>query len=363
MSRGFASFLLAACVAPAAAAAQAVGGGSGTFYISTYAGGVYVMPESTLAVAHRIPFDAGLPVGLNLSYDRQRLYVRDARFERVRVYDLATRAQVDSFQLSSGATTVRMFGMGIDPAQRFAVMVIKTTTRKPDRFEIGKATLVRYDLRTHAVTDTIPWPDQQEREGAGFQFAPDGKYMYLFGDDILVYETDKFTVVDRWQLSQPLQDGTGRFNFGFPSSFYEEPGYYTGLFRMTDPVQNRRLMGVARVNLGAKSVEFYALGPDEGVGFSLAPDRTKAYGLKQQIGTYEFWTFDLERRRVASRVPFPGRPRMQLIPSTNGRLLYLMGAGSTIDVYQAATLRHLRTVTLDGDMIGVVLVPPNTPAR
>ena len=49
---------------------------------------------------------------------------------------------------------------------------------------------------------------------------------------------------------------------------------------------------------------------------------------------------------------------MRLLTSTNGRLLYILGAGSTIDVYDAATLRYLRTVTLDSDMIDVVLVPP-----
>lgn len=348
-------------LAPALAAQRAESGGTGTFYLSTYAGSIYVIPESTMAVAHRLPFGGGQPLDITLSRDRKRLYASDARFERIRVFDLATRSVVDSIVLSAGPTRVRMQGYGVDPRQRFLVTLIKTTTKLPDRFEIGPPRLVRYDFARRAVVDTIPWPKGEEREFAGFQFSPDGQYLYLFGEDILVYETGRFTVVDRWLLSQPLQEGMGRFGFGFPESFYEEPGYYTGLFRTTDPVQNRRIMGVARVNLGAKAVDFYALGPDEPVGFTLAPDRKTAYGLKQLIGTYEFWTFDLEGRRVASRTPFRGRPRMQLLPSTNGRLLYVLGAGSTIDVYDAATLRPLRTVTLEADMIDVLLVPPGSP--
>ena len=346
--------LLAAILASPLAAQ---GGGNGTLYITTYSRATYVIPEATMTVAHRIPFDAGLPIGITLTTDRKRLYVEDAHFERIRVYDIATRALVDSFQLSTGASKVRIVGFGIDPKERFAIFLIKATTRKPDRFEIGKSTLVRYDLARHVVTDTIPWPKNQEREFAGFQFSPDGKYMYLFGDDILVYETEKFTVVDRWMLSQPLQEGMGRLGFGFPESLYEEPGFYTGLFRMTDPVQNRRIMGVARVNLQAKSVDFYALGPDEPVGFTLAPDRKKGYGLKQRVGAYEFWTFDLEGKRVENRISFKGRPRMQLMTSTNGKLLYIAGAGSTIDIHDAATFKFIRTVTLDSDMIDVLLVP------
>jgi DNA-binding beta-propeller fold protein YncE len=359
MSRvGAALALVLGTGAVTTAAAQRAAGGNGTFYFSTYAGAIYEMPEATMTVTHRIPFGGGMPDGLTLTKDRKRVYASDARFERIRVFDLATRSQVDSIVLSSGDTRVRMQNWGIDPLQRFVVLLLKTTRRLPDRYEIGPPRLVRYDLARRAVVDTIPWPKGEDREFAGFQFSPDGKYLYLFGEDILVYETSGFTVVDRWLLSQPIQEGMGRFGFGFPESLHEEPGYYTGLFRTTDPVQNRRIMGVARVNLGAKSVDFYSLGPDEPVGFTLAPDRKKAYGLKQTIGTYEFWTFDLEGRRVAARTPFAGRPRMALLTSTNGRLLYVYGAGSTIDVYDAASFRLLRTVTLDADMMSLILVPP-----
>ena len=68
-----------------------------------------------------------------------------------------------------------------------------------------------------------------------------------------------------------------------------------------------------------RSVDFYTLGPSEPVSFRLAPGRRRAYGLRQQVGNYEFWTYDLEGRRVAQRTQFRGRPRMGLTPSSNGR--------------------------------------------
>ena len=93
---------------------------------------------------------------------------------------------------------------------------------------------------------------------------------------------------------------------------------------MQDPVQNRRLMGVARINLAERDVDFYTLGPDQPLSsFSLAPGRSKAYAILRQIGHYEFWTFDLEERRVERREVIEGRPRMSLAVSTNGRLLYV----------------------------------------
>jgi hypothetical protein len=121
-------------------------------------------------------------------------------------------------------------------------------------------------------------------------------------------------------------------------------------------------MGVARVDLVKRSVDFYTLGPSEPVSFRLAPGRRRGYGLRQQVGNYEFWTFDLDGRRVSRRVQFAGRPRMGLTPSSNGRELYIHTAGPTIDVYDAETFKKLRTVTFDADMSGLIIIPPGSPA-
>jgi len=123
-------------------------------------------------------------------------------------------------------------------------------------------------------------------------------------------------------------------------------------------VQNRRIMGVARVNLAGKSVDFWPLGPFRPVSFSLAPDRKRAYGLLQDIGHYEFWTFDLEHHKLGSRMEFSGRPRMALRTSSNGKVLYIYQAGNTIDLYDAATYKYLRTITLDADTTTELIVAP-----
>jgi hypothetical protein len=238
-------------------------------------------------------------------------------------------------------------------------MVTTTYTKGLDRYVIGKPTLVRYDLTKRAITDTIPWPKGEEREGAQIIFAPNGDLMYFFTqDDVLIYDTNTLKQVDRWELSRTLfEEGLGRINFGFPTDIYEEPGFFTGLFRITDPVNRRRMMGVARMDLANRTVDFYTLGPDQSVGFRLAPGRKRAYGLRSEIGSYQFWTFDLETRRVVSKVEFIGRPRMGLVVGSNGSQLYITTAGPTIDRYDATTFRHLGTVDLGADMTSVILIP------
>jgi hypothetical protein len=116
-------------------------------------------------------------------------------------------------------------------------------------------------------------------------------------------------------------------------------------------------MGVARMDLVNRSVDYYTIGPSTGMNFRLAPGRKKAYGLHSEVGNYQFWTFDLETRRVVSKVEFRGRPRMGLVVSSNASQLYITTAGPTIDRYDSGTFRHLGTVDLGADMTNVILVP------
>jgi hypothetical protein len=335
-------------------------GGNGHMYIGTYAGSIQVFDEATEKMSAEIKLQTGIPRSLILSSDRKRFYVLDSTYEKVEIVDIATRSTVDTFTLSSGATKTRIRSMQVDPLQRFMVLLTRSATRKPDRWEISDVALQLYDLQQKKITRDIPWPGGEARENVNIRFSPDGKLLYFFGDDVLIVETENFTEVDTWQLSRPIEQGLGRLNFGAVDDVNDEPGFFTGLFTMQDPVQNRRVMGIGRVDLVGRSVEFHPIGPAEGVGFAMAPDRRRGYGLLQQIGRYEFWAFDLEQKRLLNRVEFAGRPRMALRVSSNGRLLYVFTAGATIDVYDASNYRHLRTIQMNADQTTNLYVLPRS---
>src|SRR5262245_58505763 len=346
---------------PAAAAGVA---GNGTLIIGSYPSQFWILDEATEKIVGSIPFKSGIPRRTSLSRDSKRFYTIEAGMEKMEIVDIPTRKTVDTFTLSEGNTKVRIRSFEPDPLQRFAMMVTASATKLTDRFEIGAPTLVQYDLKEHKIARTIPWPNGEERQNANIQFSPDGKLMYLFTDqDVLIYETNGFTQVDKWELSKPIEEGFGRLEMGSRDVFNDEPGFYTGIFNVSDPVQHRRMMGIARVNLAEKKVDFYTLGPSTGVSFAMAPNRKTAYGLFEEIGRFEFWKFDLEHRKFAGRVEFKGRPRMGLKTSSNGKVLYIYVAGNTIDLYDADTYQYLRTITLDGDMTTELFVFPSPPAQ
>ncbi len=336
--------------------------GNGTLIVGSYPSQFWIIDEATEKIVGTIPYKSGIPRRTAISRDRKRFYTVDATMEKVEILDIATRKTLDTFTLSAGNKKVRIRSLEPDPLHRFVVMLTASATKLVDRFEIGAPALQQYDLQEHKVVRTIPWPNGEERQNAQVVFSPDGKLMYLFSDqDVLIYETGTFAQVDKWELSKPAEDGFGRLEFGARDILNDEPGYYTSIFNVSDPVQHRRTMGIGRVNLTAKTVDLYTLGPSTPVSFSMAPGRKVAYGLFEEIGRYEFWKFDLEHHKLAGRTEFKGRPRMALKTSSNGKVLYIYQAGNTIDLYNAETYQYLRTITIDGDMTTDLFVLPTAP--
>lgn len=334
-------------------------GGDGILYIGTYAKSIAMVDEATGQSLGNIPLQTGIPRSLALSENRERFYVLDVSYENIEVVDIASRQTTAVHRLSQGGDQVRIWGVGLDPLERYMVLLVKTTRKSSDRYQVSGPTLLKYDLQARSVTDTIAWPGGQEREGVRMLFSADGETLYFFADDaILALETEGFTEVDRWEFGAALEDGLGRFNFGFPQQYWGDRDEMVGLFRTTDPVLGRTIMGIARVRLGERKVDFQPLGPSSGVSFTLAPGGRKAYGLQQEVGNWQFWTFDVENGRVESRGHFRGRPRMSLLPSTNGEILYIYNAGWTVDLYDAATYQFLRTINLEGDNTTTMYILP-----
>lgn len=350
--------VLTASLAGGAASQQAP---TATWYIPTYSHDILVWDEASERVIDRIQVEHFIPNNLVLSESRNRLYVQDATAEHVEVVDLATRRVVDSFTLSRGNVTVRIDGLTISPDERRALIVAKRYTKGRDRYTVEGPFLWEYDLRAKQVTDTLEWPDGRERDrGGGFRWSPDGETLYFFADDVLALDPDTYEEIDRWEISQPLEPGLGRPNMNLQSNTYDEPGVATGVFRMTEPLNNRSMLGIAEVRLAEREVDFYTLGTSEPLrGFTLAPGGARGYALYSEIGRYEFWEFDLEARRLVRRQPFDGRPRMGVQASADGQKLYIFVAGNTIDVHDIRTFERLRTIEFDEDMtLGRVVIVP-----
>jgi hypothetical protein len=366
-------FVLLAAAAVGAAApgpAPKLTAGNGTLYLGSYAKHIEVIDEATEKVSARIPLKTGIPWGVRMSRDQTRIYVQNADLERFEVIDVASQKTIDTFTLGDGDRHVRALAYDVDPQHRYMVVVARTAARLADRFEIGPAVLIQYDLKERKVVRTVPWSSDPEPHYyyVMLRFSPDGKLLYVFSHEILVYETATLRQVQSWDLSLPNEPGLGGLDLGSMDEWNDEPGFFTALFTMEDPVAKRRLLIIGRVNLGEKTIDFFPIGPapERGeVSFALVAGRRQGYVLVQDIRHDELWTIDLAGHRRESKVEFDGRPRMAIRSSTNGKIIYIYEAGNTIDLYEAAGFKYLRTITLDTDMMYDTfhVVPPRAQPR
>jgi len=345
-------------------------GGTGTIYLGSYARRIAVIDEATEKLTAEIPLKTGLAWAMRLSRDATRFYVQSADQERFEVIDVASRQTLDTFTLSEGDKHVRALAFDVDPQQRFMMLVARTVTKLSDRFEIGAPSFIQYDLKAHKVVRTVPWATDPEPQYyyLMLRFSPDGNLLYVFGNEILIYDMTTLSKVDSWDLSLPNEPGLGRFNLGSMDETNDEPGFFTALFTMADPIQNRRLLVLGRVDLGRKRIDFFPVGPapqHDDVSFALGADRKNGYVLLQDIRRYELWTIDIPGKRLQSKVEFDARPRMAIRSSSNGKILYIYEAGNTIDLYEAAGFKYLRTIRLDADMMYNTfhVVPPRAQLR
>ncbi|MCE2540556.1 MAG: hypothetical protein J4G16_09240 [Acidobacteria bacterium] len=350
-------------LAQEAESAPQVSAGDGTLYLGGFPSRIFVIDEATTSVIDEIAVPHGSPRAMVVSEDGERFYFLDPTMEYLTTVDVASREVTDSLRFSAGNRTVRIRGFRVAPDGRTAILNLDAAVKLIDRFEVEPYRLVEVDLETHEILQDLPWPAGEPTPRTRFLYSPDGEYVYHFGRDVIVLETEGFTQVDRWSLREPVDPGVGPIRFGFSTDLlYEEPGFFTNLFTLHDEAQDRELMGIARIDLPNREVDFYTLGPARGIQFALAPGRRTAYGLQSSIEGYEFWTFDLEQRRIGRRRQVAGRPRMALDVSTNGEVLYISSAGNTIDFYDAASFDYLDTLALDGDMTSGLIVVPSSPA-
>jgi len=342
----------------------------GTIFLPGYPDRILVIDETTLRIVEKIPSEIGIPTAIRQSYDRKKIYVTSNDKGGIEVIDIATRRVLDHFVLNDGNHQYRFSSVAPDPQDKLLYTVVREVVKQADRYEIGKFKYAVIDLAQRKIVRTadIPPEDQDGNNpypGSNpFQVSPDGKFMYQFRDQVKILDTSNFRVVDRIDLAKPdLQDMA---NIGLGAAFgtLHEQGAFISLFNAEGPVVHRRFFGIARFDLNSREFKFSEIGPAPAgmTGMQVAPDRKTGYSVVSN-GEHgnrrcEFWAFDLPANRRTMTAEFPCRPRFSFGISSDGKHLYLYGAGFEIEVWNAATLTIESTIDLQNDvtMGGIVVV-------
>ncbi len=344
---------------------------AGTIFLPAYPDHILVIDEASQQIVEKIPSEIGIPTGVSRSYDRKKIYVTSNDKDGVEVIDIATRRVLDHFVLNDGNHQYRINSVAPDPQDKLLYTVVREVVKQTDRYEIGKFKYAVIDLALHKIVRTADMsPEDQDGNNPypgsnPFHVSPDGKYMYQFRDKVTILDTSNFQVVDKIDLAKPDFPDLGAIGIGAPFGTLDEQGAFISVFNAEDTVVHRRFFGIARFDLNSREFKFTEIGPAPAgmMGIQVAPDRKTGYSVVSN-GEHgnrrcEFWAFDLAKNQRTMTSEFPCRPRFSFSISSDGRQLYLYGAGFEIEVWNARTLKLEHTIDLHNDvtMGGIIVVP------
>ena len=288
--------------------------------------------------------------GSDRTPDYRRFFFVTDRMEAVEVVDIASRTVVDEVKLSSPERRVRMYGAAPDAAGKVLYITVEAVGMEVDRFLPESVDVVRYDLESHRVLDSFPLPSEIEAPFLPplLRPAPDGKTLYVLSQNIYFLDIETHQVVDKIDLSKPQAPGYGAAGLGF-APFEASPGVLYGFYRSPDPILNKTMFGITRVDLERREVTSFDISTDLKLEwFTLSPDGKRAYA-----GMDDMVAVDLDARKILARKEHveQGRQNTAMVVSSDGTKLFVGGVGPLIHVYDAKTLEPLRQIHAGGDIM------------
>jgi len=343
-------------------------GHAASLFMGAYPDSLVIFDDANGDLKERIPL-GGLPRCMRASADKKTIFVMTITQSGVDVIDVASRKVTTSFNLNTPTTRYRINCGTPDPTGKLYYAVVTKINKEIDRYSVEKSRFAVIDLEKKAIVRMHDFEKEDEETfrdlRGGLEISEDGKYLYHFGDKVVILDTADFKVVERIQLAKPDLPGFEGVRFGEAMEAMRQPGEYVSLFNAEDPLVHNRVFGVARFDLDARKFTFTPIGPSPAAmtGLHIAPNKRDAYAVIN-TGTLgnkrcEFWHFDLRTNGVRQKREFDCKSRFSFGISLDGRKLYIYGASYDLEVYNANTLAHERTWDLQNDITGAGYVAVN----
>ncbi len=343
----------------------------GTLFLGSWPNQIQVVDEKTQKVVDHIHLATGIAHGVQLSRDHKTIYAWTVDHNGIEVIDVATRKVTNSFVLDEGNKVTRFNSWAPDPEGKLIYLVIEVVEKKIDRFEISPIKFAVVDLAQKKIVRTYDFPKEEiqaqrmGRVNANMHVSPDGKFLYLMRNDVLVFDTSNFKLVDKIDLLRPEGAGMATVGMGQEIDALQKPNELVTVSNSVDPIVHRQIFGIARFDLNQRTFEFNAIGPTTAgmMGLHVSPDGKTGYTVATN-GTggnkrSEFWVFDLTTNKLVRKSEFDGRARFSFAASSTGKDLYIYAAGYQIEVYDSSTLQLRNTIDVNADITTEMIVLPH----
>ncbi len=260
----------------------------------------------------------------------------------------------------------------MDPNGRYLYSTMRNVVKDIDEYRIDPPEFVAIDLQEKKIAKAWPFPKEMD-QGFGFnatyKVSADGKRLYVFQEDILVFDLETFKQVDTIQLAQPPFPGGSPYRLAASDDPFDAPDSVTSVFTSVDPIVHKGTLGLAKIDLATRKVDYFPVGPLLPMNnFMLSPDRKRGYSIMPKIAAgenqgIEWWIWDIENHKVIKKKELDARPTgMRFAVSSDGKKLFFFG-NDTIEVFDAASLESRKLMYLKKDTTTNLVTLPQTASR
>jgi len=337
-------------------------------FFGTWPHHLVVFDSALEKIVDNIDLKSDVPRTLILSPDKSKIYASTLNDNAIVTIDVATRKLLSSFTLNHDNQNVRLVGLAPDPTGNYLFAIATIISKKMDHYDVDPPKFIVIDLAAKKITRTAAFPPDEGTFGfrTTIKLSPDGKLLYLFRENILVFDTSEFRLVKKIDLAKPQVPDMENLSVNLLDDPNELPGKITSVFNTADVIIHRRVFGIGTVDLSNLSFDFTPIAPAPGTGtmtpLFLTPNRKTGYtvSITGDPGNRrcEFWAFDIPSRKLIRSREFDGRTRFSFGLSADGTKLLIYGAGYQITVYDAATFEQRSDVDVPGDMTTNLVVLP-----
>jgi hypothetical protein len=226
-----------------------------------------------------------------------------------------------------------MFGLVVDADGKTAYGAFMS--RKTDKGDVvvGKPVVAQFDLATGKLLRSVdvPWGVAHLVSVRG------GKTLYAFGQDLYKIDTTgaDLKLVETVPMFDKGMNILPFWDYAFDNGGVASMNYYTPKY-----------MGLLLVDQASGAIDDVVLKGDPAMAYSvvLSPDRKKAYAVMDDLTV-----IDLAKKTYVASVPIKEGTCYGVNVSADGKKVYVGGGGSTLTVYDAATLKPLKVLQMASD--------------
>jgi len=338
--------------------------GKQSFWFTMYPNFLAQFDPATDTLVRKGELKRGMFWSTRLTHDRKRMLVVTDQQQSIEVVDLATGTVQSEHPFREEGMTLRIREVRECPGGVHWLVQTERVKKEVDRYSFEAAQWLLYDSSTQKVVRKVRRLPEVLQRGASL--SADGTTWQQQDDEgnLRFLDGRTFEELGKIDLRTPRYFGAGAIRLsGTDLLDRRDPTRALMLFTTTDPVETRRSSwGLCELDLKERRVvAVQEWGPQQSTwGLRIAHRKRIGAAMSGGFGRdddrSQLFLFDLTTGKKVCEAIEEFRPRRSLVAiSPDADKVYIGVAGSDFEVFDGQ-LKRLKTVELDGEIVGTIHV-------